>query len=124
MGLLERAEGVSDAIEVQQNLEGVQERIEQLQGRLNVLDARTSFSTLTVELVEPETAQLLASDDEQPGLAAYFDQARRGFVTVIGWAIVAGGSLAPILVPLLVAGVAWRLFRRPVAPKSPGASNA
>lgn len=114
LGLLEDAAGVQDAIAVQQQLTGIQERIEQLRGRLNVLDDRTSFSTLTVELVEPDTTSLLA--DEDPGslsIAAYIDRAARAFVTVVGWLIVLAGATAPVLVPLLIAALAWRLFRRP-----------
>jgi hypothetical protein len=114
LGLLEEADGVQDAIAVQQQLAGIQERIEQLRGRLNVLDDRTSFSTLTVELVEPDTASVLAG--QEPGslsIAAYVDRAERAFVTVVGWLIVLAGATAPVLVPLLIAALAWRLFRRP-----------
>lgn len=114
LGLLEEAAGVPDAIAVQQQLEGIQERIEQIRGRLAVLSDRTSFSTLTVELVEPHTTPLLAESDG-PSLAAYVDHAQNAFVTVVGWMIVIGGSLAPVLLPLLLGALAWRLFRRPTA---------
>lgn len=124
--LLDDAASVPEAVEVQQQLGGVQERIERLQGRINVLDDRTAFSTLTVALVEPDAAPLRAGGDEAVNLGAYVEQAQRAFVTVVGWLIVLAGLAAPVLIPLLLAALAWRLFRRPppTTPPTPPARPA
>jgi hypothetical protein len=114
LGLLEEAAGVSDAIAVQQQLEGIQSTIEQLQGRRTLLDDRTSFSTLTVELLEPGAAPVLAAGGARPTLAAYAELARDAFVTVVGWILVAAVAMAPIIVPIAAGAGLWRaLGRRP-----------
>lgn len=112
--LLEQAETVQDAIAVQQHLEGIQERIEQIQGRLNVLEDRTSFSTLTVELIETGAEPVLAGTDT-PDLARYWDTGVRALLTLIGWGIVVAISLAPLWALLLGGLVVWRLGRRRAA---------
>lgn len=113
LALLEEAEGVSDAIAVQQQLDGIQSTIEQLQGRLNLLEDQTSFSTLTVELVEPGTSPVLASTDPRPHLGAYVDTAQDAFVTVVGSILVLLVALTPVLVPAAALGLLWRAMRRP-----------
>lgn len=111
--LLEDADSVQDAIAVQQQVDGIQQRLEQLQGRLDVLEDRAAYSTLTVELVEAGAEPVVAlGSDEEPTLAAYLQAARNGFIIVVGWLLVTGASLAPVLVPAAVALAAWRLLRR------------
>jgi hypothetical protein len=107
LGLLEEAEGVQDAIAVQQQLDGLQSSIERLQGSLDVLEDRTSFSTLTVELVEPGTSPVLTAS-ERPQLAAYVATAQDAFVTVVGSVLVVGVALVPIVVPALLILALWR----------------
>lgn len=112
LGLLDDAEGVRDAIAVQQQVGDIQQRVEQLQGRLDHLEDRAAFSTLTVELVEAGADPVLASAEGERTLAAYWQQARTGFVTVVGWGLVALVTLAPVLAPLALAALLWRLARR------------
>lgn len=119
LGLLEDADGVRDAIAVQQRLDGIQEQIEQIKGRLRFLDDRTSFSTLTVELFEPGAGATLLDTDEptdRPSLARYWDTARDAFVNVIGAMLVALLFLAPLLVPAVVLLALWRWNRRQASP--------
>jgi hypothetical protein len=109
--LLEEAQGVQDAIAVKQQLDQIQYEIEQAQGRLNVLEDRTSFSTLAVELLEPGAAPIRPLD-ERPAIAEYLDIAVDGFITVVGSLIVIVVALAPLA---LIAGLvllAWRAYRR------------
>jgi hypothetical protein len=116
LGLLDRAETVGDAISVQQQLDGIQSQIEQIQGRLNVLDDRTSYSTLTVELFEPGAGSALATPTDpeaRPTLARYWDTARDAFVNVIGAMLVAGLFALPLLI---VAGALWFGYRTLVRP--------
>ncbi len=50
---LDKAATVDEALKVNQQLSDVESQIEQIKGKLNVLDARSSFSTITADLHEP-----------------------------------------------------------------------
>lgn len=113
LGLLEEASSVADAITVQSQLDDVQARTEQVQGRLQLLDARTAFSTLTIELYEPGTSLELAGvEGARPDLGGYWVSARDAFVNVVGSMLVVVFFLAPLLLPAAVVLAAWRLLRR------------
>jgi hypothetical protein len=114
LGLLNRAKDVQDAIAVQQQVEGIQGEIEKIQGRLNVLDDRTTFSTLTVALFEPGLGATLTEEDPEarPTLARYWDTARDAFVNVVGALLVATLFLAPVLTVLAVGLLLWLVLRR------------
>jgi hypothetical protein len=111
LGLLEEAQGVQDAIAVKQQLDQIQAEIEQAQGRLNVLEDRTSFSTLSVELLEPGASPILPLE-ERPTIASYWDIGLDGFITVVGSLIVIVVAMAPIAALALVALLAYRAYRR------------
>lgn len=113
LGLLDRAQSVGDAIAVQQQLEAIQSAIEQIKGRLQYLDERTAFSTLTVELFEPGAAlPRPRADGARPSLADWWASGRDAFVNAIGVMLVAALFLAPPLVPAGLAVALWRLWRR------------
>ena len=119
LSLLDRAEDVDDAIAVQQRVEGIQQTIEQIEGRLRFLDERTSFSRLTVELFEAGGA-FQAEGAPEPSFARYWATARAALVNVLGGALV----VATVALPFVIAGAAVLLLvhryglprRRPVAP--------
>ena len=111
LSLLEQADGVEDAIAVQQRVEGIQQTIEQIKGRLSFLEERTSFSRLTVELFESGAAFQTASG-ERPTFAHYLDTARDALVTVVGGALV----VATVALPFVVVGVVLLLLFRRFAP--------
>ncbi|HUH08161.1 MAG TPA: DUF4349 domain-containing protein [Egibacteraceae bacterium] len=111
--LLGRAAGVSDAIAVQQQLDGIQSQIEQIQGRLNWLAERSAYSTLTVHLLEPGAALPQTTDPAQrPSLARYWSAAQDGFVNVVGVMLFISVLLAPILIPVGLAVLLWTMARR------------
>ncbi|HWB72559.1 MAG TPA: DUF4349 domain-containing protein [Egibacteraceae bacterium] len=113
LGLLDRAQSVADAIAVQQQLDAIQSGIEQIKGRLQYLDERTAFSTLTVELFEPGAALPRPQPDgARPSLGDWWASGRDAFVNAIGVMLVAALFLVPLLVPAGVAVVLWRLWRR------------
>ncbi len=111
-GLLDEADGVEDAIAVQQQLQVVQTEIERLTGRLQFLDARTAFSTLTVRLFEPGAGLPAEPPADEPSLARAWETARDAFVTVVGAMVVTVVGAAPLLLPLGLAVLAWRALRR------------
>ena len=112
LDLLDDAQDVSDAMRIQEQMGAIQQQIEQLRGRRDLLEDRAAYSTLTVELVEVGAEPVLTTGDGEPTLAAYWHLARAGFVRVVGWILVGGASLAPLLVPVGLAALAWRLTRR------------
>lgn len=98
LALLDKADGVKDAIAVQQRVEGIQQTIEQIEGRLRFLEERTGFSRLTVELFEAGGA--FADGDAQPSFARYWATARAALVNVLGGTLV----LATVALPFAVLG--------------------
>ena len=117
LGLFDDAEDVQDAIAVQQQLDGIQGQIERLQGRQRLLDDRTSFSTLTVELFEPGAGGGIVPPEqersERPSLAQYWDTARDAFINVVGAILVAVLFVLPLLIPVVAVWGAWLVLRRP-----------
>ena len=125
LGLMAKAQVVGDAIAVQQQLDGIQEQIEQVRGRINYLDERSSFSTLTVQLVEPGAVEeivepVVEEGPERPSFSRFYDQAHDAFVNVMGSLLVLAFFAAPLLVPAVVGFMVWRMIRRrrPAAPGS------
>ncbi len=109
LGLLDQAQGVEDAIAVQQQLETVTGQLEQIKGRLAFLDDRTSFSTLTVELREPSAADIVVTGETgRPSLGDAWRTAQDAFVNVVAALIVFTGFLLPFL---LIALVLYGLYR-------------
>ncbi|MEE8600344.1 DUF4349 domain-containing protein [Euzebya tangerina] len=121
LGLLDQAQGVEDAIAIQQQLDGIQSQIEQITGRLNLLEDRSSFSTLTVLLQERGATTPEPVDEEPGGLAPYIDQAIETLIATVGGLIVVATFLSPFLVILGVAYLIWRTVfrgRRTIVPPS------
>lgn len=98
--LLAKAETIDEILRVQQTLTYAQEQLEQLKGRLQYLEAHTSFSTLTMSIYETGTEVVATSEgwgfvqalkDAAHNLVDAFSAVARG----LGW-------LVPILVIVAV----------------------
>jgi hypothetical protein len=116
--ILGRARTVGEVIEVQGQLFGVRQQIEQLQAERANLDAQASMATLTVTLFEPGAAVAHTPDEPATGLARSWHRALDGTVAVIGGMVVLLGYLLPISVLALLGWSIWRLGarrRHPVA---------
>ena len=118
LGLLDDARDVEDAIAVQQRLEGIQQTIERIQGRLRFLEERTNFSRLTVEVFE--TGGTFQAGDGQPSLARWIATARAALINVVGAMLVVMTVALPLsLLGLGIVLVARRYgwpVRRPATP--------
>ena len=113
--LLDRATGVPDAIAVQQQLSGITEQLEQIKGRLQYLEARTSFSTLTVEINEPGTpigGPAPESEETGPSIGRSWRLAKDAFLNVVGGILVSVSFVAPLVVPVALGFLVWRLLVR------------
>jgi hypothetical protein len=89
--LMDEARGISDMIQVQSQLSGVQLRIEEIQGQLNYYRDQTNLSTISVRIYEPGAP---LGGRPQP-LAEAVGRALDGFQSVIGGLVIAIGWLAP-----------------------------
>ena len=129
LGLLAEAQGVSDAIAVQQQLESIQGQIEQISGRLNLLEDRSSFSTLTVRVRE-RGADAVAAEVPQDGFGQYLVTARETLVATLGAMLVVATFALPFLVLAGIGALVWRAVRRrrdgatATAPTSPSPASA
>jgi hypothetical protein len=109
--LMDRAANVSELIQIQEGLSGVQRQIEEIQGRLEYLKDQTSFSTITVRLFEPGVARPVP----RGALGRAWAQAVDGFKSVIGGVIVLLGWLAPLGILAGLGFLIFKLVRRPKA---------
>ncbi len=109
LGFLEDAENVSAALAVQAELNRVQLELEQARGRLQYLDDQVAFATISLEVRERQ-AQVAAAGDGGPwSIVDAWSDAATGFVTVVGWILVAAATIAPVALLLLLAFFAARL---------------
>src|SRR4029077_13498038 len=63
VALLQRAQSVSDIIAIQNQLGQITQQIEELKGQIQYLDHNTSFSTVTVNIVEAGAPAPAAAGD-------------------------------------------------------------
>jgi len=107
--LLDESKSISDLVQVQQQLSGVQLQIEEIQGQLQFLKDQTSYSTITSNIFEPGAA----SPSPVKGLGKAWQEAGDSFQRVLGAAVVGLGWLAPFaLIGLIGLGI-WKAARRP-----------
>jgi hypothetical protein len=116
--LLAKAAEIPDILTVQDRLNGVRLEIEQVQGRINLLDSLTDLATITVRLTLP--AAVGEEPDGGKGWAeeawdAAWEGSEDALVALGTIAIVGGVALVWLAVPALVGLAAWRRFgsRRP-----------
>ena len=111
--LLTKAEEIADILIVQDRINSVRLEIEQVQGRVNLLDSLTDLATITVQLTLP-VAPAEEPDGGQGWAAEAWDAAWEGsqdaMVALGTVGIVGGVVLAWLAIPALVALAAWRLF--------------
>lgn len=112
--ILARAESVQDILAVQSYLSGTRAQIEQLQGRLQYLENRTAYATLSIELTE-EPSITAPTQDFRPGSAVHeaiqaLVVLLQGLVVLGIWTIIIGG---PFIVLLgLIVFLCVKLIRR------------
>jgi hypothetical protein len=98
--ILAKADTVGDVLAVQDQLNGIQSQIEQLQGQLQLLGSQTSYSTLTVTVSERSPAPAPGPLPES-GLVRAWHASIGGFVTGVEGVIRIAG---PLLFALLLLG--------------------
>lgn len=125
---LEDAKTVDEALRINQELANIEAQIEQIKGRMNYLNDRAAFSTITINF-EPEFPILTPTPTATPIPTATpvpwtpgdtFDDAKstvvvayQGMANFLIWLVVA---ILPILLPIaLIVWLLWKLMKRNTA---------
>lgn len=116
LDLVNRAETIPDILSLEDRLNDVRGQIEQVQGRINVLNDLTDLATISVTLLPPSAAP--AGGDGKGWVEDAWDtswDASKDVLVVVGSIAIATVVFLPwFLVPTLIGLVAWRLFGRRV----------
>ncbi len=118
LDLLSRATTIGDILSLEDRLQSVRGQIEQVQGRINVLDDLTDLATISIRLVLP--AVVTPVEEESQGWAAEaWDKswnASQDILIVVGSIAIATVVFLPwFLVPTVIGLAAWRIFGRRVS---------
>ena len=111
--LLARAVTIDEILTVQDRLNTVRLEIEQVTGRINVLNSLTDFATITVRLSLPPAIAEATGDNQnwvEEAWNASWETSQDAMVVLGTVAIVAGVVVAWLAVPALVLFVLWRIF--------------
>ena len=111
--LLARAVTIDEILTVQDRLNTVRLEIEQVTGRINVLNSLTDFATITVRLSLPPAVAEAGGDNQnwvEEAWNASWETSQDAMVVLGTVAIVSGVFLAWMAVPVLVLFVLWRIF--------------
>ena len=107
LALLGKAQTVSDIIAVQNQLGQITQQIEQLKGQISYIEHNTTYSTVSVQLIEAG-APLQARSVDSWGFASALTDAAHNFVTTINYIITGLGAIGPIVILLGLGFLLWR----------------
>jgi hypothetical protein len=89
--VLSRAQSIGDILSVRDRVTTAQAEVNQLQGRINLLDRQATFSSLSVTLSE-RAASAASAAPGRTGLAQAWWDARNGFTSVVEWLLARSGA--------------------------------
>jgi len=107
LALLGRAQTVSDIIAVQNQLGQITQQIEQLKGQISYIEHNTTYSTVSVQLIEAG-APVQTKPVDSWGFASALTDAAHNFVTTINYIITGLGAIGPIVILLGLGYLVWR----------------
>lgn len=113
LALMEKATTIEETLLVQAELNTVRAGIEQLQGRINQIENRTEFATITVEMYEEDAEPGGNGDGFTWGFVDSLKYAGWLAVQTLNFVIKALGVILPLaLIAALMAMAAYRLAQR------------
>jgi hypothetical protein len=120
-GLMQQANTIGETLTLQNQLDDVQLKIDQITGQLRYLNNQVAESTIKVDIHEPD-AVVAANPSEvnNPSLGRAWDHAVQGFLNVLAAVTIGLGYLIPILVIVAIGYAITRLVQR----RRPSASEA
>ena len=113
LAILAKAQSIQDIVTVQNQLGQITQQIEELKGQIQYLDHNTSFSTVTVQIVEAGAPASGPSGDTW-GFVTALSDAAHNFVTTINYLITGLGAIGPVVVLLGLAYALWRRLGSPM----------
>jgi hypothetical protein len=108
--LMRRSRTIEDSLKVQRTLQEVQLAIEEIRGRLRVLEDQTDLSTITLSMAE--AGVVAATPKEELTFARAWRQAIHAIAAVFGAVVIGLGYVIPIALIALTLLVLWLGFRR------------
>ncbi len=103
LALLQQAKTIQEILTVQERVDSVRNQIEQIQGRLKLLDDQTDLATIDVSLVPPAAPALVEEDDDGPkSVRQAFADAWHGAVETSRYVAAAGAVLLVMAIWLAV----------------------
>jgi hypothetical protein len=112
LALLRRANTISDIIAVQTQIGQITGQIEQLKGQIQYIEHNTTYSTVTVSLLEAG-APLQTTTRDSWGFVSSLSDAAHNFVTTINYVITGLGAIGPIVILAWLGYLFWRRSGRP-----------
>ncbi|MFI6898156.1 DUF4349 domain-containing protein [Streptomyces sp. NPDC050256] len=107
--LMDRADKLADIVTLEGELSSRQASLESLLAQQASLKDRTTLATITLDLMEPESAP---EADEDPGFLDALGGGWHAFLTMLRWLAMAVGAAAPFLAAAAVLVALWRLSAR------------
>jgi hypothetical protein len=112
LALLRRASSISDIIAVQTQIGQITGQIEQLKGQIQYIEHNTTYSTVTVNLLEAG-APLQTAPRDSWGFVSSLSDAAHNFVATVNYVITGLGAIGPIVILLWLGYLLWRRSGRP-----------
>ncbi len=121
--LLEQAKTIQEILTVNERLDSVRLQIEQIQGKLKVLDNLTDLATLDVTIAPPPLVAVKSAESGPKSVREAFTDAWSGSVEVARYLAAAGAVIAvaviwlavPVLLAISGVGLVRRHQRQPVS---------
>lgn len=117
--LMRRASSIDATLRIQQNLQDVQFRIEEIKGQLRLLQNQTDLATIHATIREPGVVvrpKIETVAESRPSLAEAWQKALNGFLGVLYATVVGLGYLVPVTVVALAIFLGYRRFRTRTSP--------
>jgi len=112
-GLMNTATTIGQSLTLQNQLDQVQLKIDQITGQINYINKQVAESTIKVDLHEPGAAAAQSPDAvDNPSLGHAWDRAVQGFLNVLAATLIGLGYLIPLLVVIGIVVLIVRLVRR------------
>ncbi len=105
--ILEKAENVSEILEVQVQIERVQVEIDRIDGRLKYLDNRVEYATISVTLTEPEPV----GGREGFSFISVINEGIAGFLAVTAGLVIILISIIPLVIIGALAYLGYRWWK-------------
>jgi hypothetical protein len=109
LDLMKKAQTISDSIAIQNQLSQVQQRIEEIKGRLNFLKNQTDLSTIQLTITE---TGIVPKPVDHWGFKTATVKAAHAFVDTINGFVIVMGYLIPLGIVCLLAYGVFSLVRR------------